>query len=202
MSALLQRNTEYHLLSTTITTTQQLFLYHTLTPLLWALSHQSWSKNLKSQCFSKYTFGKSLSMQQLVTQESSLCCTVLCALVQFQKLSALPTFILRLNAMLQCFSYIMWEERGWPDHTVWKTSNSHTRVYKLVQGHKRTGKPTELVIGTRLHEQRQVSKTHTNHMWYWHWCPAGFLWPFRKWTVPLSKTRGTVLISQNQSQIQ
>lgn len=41
---------------------------------------------------------------------------------------------------------------GWPDHTVWKTSNSHTRVYKLVQGHKRIGKPAELVIGTRLHE--------------------------------------------------
>lgn len=44
---------------------------------------------------------------------------------------------------------------------------SHTSVYKLVQGHKsRTGKPTELVIGNRLHEQRQVSKIPTNHTWY------------------------------------
>lgn len=80
----------------------------------------------------------------------------------------------KTNAMLQCFSYVTWEERGWPDHTVWKTSNSHTKVYKLVQGHKRTGKPTELVTGTRLHEQRQVSKTPTNHMWYRHVCPADF----------------------------
>lgn len=44
---------------------------------------------------------------------------------------------------------------------------SHTSVYKLVQVHKsRTGKPAELVIGNRLHEQRQVSKIPTNHTWY------------------------------------
>lgn len=47
----------------------QPFLYYTLATLLWA--PQSWPKNLKSQCFPEYTFGKLISTEWLATQEIS-----------------------------------------------------------------------------------------------------------------------------------